>query len=163
MLAATLAALSLAVASPTASNLPKQGILAPGKSLAGVSLGATKAEVRKRWGGNFRICTVCALPTWLYTYRGSAPVGAAVSFRNGRAAAVFTLGAPLGWRTTEGLVVGGLIDDVDALYGQGLAWRRCIGYGAVSMRKGAVVTSIYTAGDVVYGFALTRPSEPVCQ
>ena len=38
----------------------------------------------------------------------------------------------------------------------------CIGYGAMSMRTGQAVTSIYTTGEAVYGFALSRPSEPVC-
>jgi len=37
-----------------------------------------------------------------------------------------------------------------------------IGYGALTMRTGTAVTAIYTTGESVYGFALTRPSEPVC-
>ena len=36
-------------------------------------------------------------------------------------------------------------------------------YGAVSIRRPGVVASIYTYGDSVYGFALTLPTEPVCQ
>ena len=35
--------------------------------------------------------------------------------------------------------------------------------GALSSRGPTAVTSIYTYGESVYGFALTRPSEPVCQ
>jgi hypothetical protein len=31
------------------------------------------------------------------------------------------------------------------------------------MRKGNLVTSIYTTGQVVYGFALTASAEPICQ
>jgi len=38
----------------------------------------------------------------------------------------------------------------------------CIGYGAMTMRTNAAVTSIYTTGQAVYGFALSRPNEPVC-
>ena len=44
-----------------------------------------------------------------------------------------------------------------------LRWTACTGYGALSMRKPRVVTSIYTNGEAVYGFALTAPTEPVCQ
>ena len=36
-------------------------------------------------------------------------------------------------------------------------------YRALSMRRPGVVTSIYAAGESVYGFALTRPGEPICQ
>jgi hypothetical protein len=31
------------------------------------------------------------------------------------------------------------------------------------MSRTNVVTSIYATGDSVYGFALTRPGEPVCR
>jgi hypothetical protein len=31
------------------------------------------------------------------------------------------------------------------------------------MRRGNIVTSIYTTGQVVYGFALTAPKISVCQ
>ena len=36
-------------------------------------------------------------------------------------------------------------------------------HGAMSMRKGNPVTSIYTTGQAVYGFALTARAEPICQ
>jgi hypothetical protein len=155
-------ALSLSGGSTASAALPKQGVLAPHRSLAGVRLGDTQAAVRARWGRSYRLCTVCARPTWMYTYRTGSPVGAAVTFRGGRVAAVFTLGSPLGWRTTKGLAVGDDSDTVDDVYGR-LTWHRCLGYGALSMRRGSVVTSIYTEGEKVYGFALTRPGEPVCQ
>jgi hypothetical protein len=86
----------------------------------------------------------------------------AVSFRRGHVVAVFTLGTPFGWRTTKGVRLGDPAVKVQATYGR-LAWTRCIGYGALSVRGRGVVTSIYTYGDLVYGFALTRPGEPVCQ
>ena len=80
-----------------------------------------------------------------------------------RVTAVFTLGAPIGWRTAQGLRVGEELTRVDDVYGSDLGWSRCIGYGAMTMRATGVVTSIYTAGETVYGFALTRPGQPVCQ
>lgn len=141
---------------------PAQGVLVPGKSLGGIALGDTQAAVRAKWGDRNTVCTVCRRPTWLYSYRGRATSGAAVSFRNGRVSAVFTLGVPRGWRTNRGVVLGDPATKVHSVYGT-LPWSRCIGYGAVSIRRSGAVASIYTYGDSVYGFALTLPSEPVCQ
>jgi len=139
-------------------------VLVPGTSLAGVRLGATKAAVRASWGGGYSVCDVCAERTWFFTYERTTgePLGAGVSFRHGRASAIFTLGAPAGWRTREGLRLGDGIERVQALYG-GLVWKACIGYQALTMRRPGVVTSIYASGESVYGFALTRPGEPICR
>ena len=151
--------LVLLVSSPA---LPDQGVLTPGESLGGVQLGDTRASVTKRWGSRHTLCAVCTQFTWLYSYRGRGPEGAAVSFRNGRVSAVFTLGVPRGWRTSRGVALGDPAEKVQAVYGR-LPWSRCIGYGALSIRRPGGVASIYTFGESVYGFALTRPSEPVCQ
>ena len=150
--------LTLLVSTPA---LPAQGVLAPGKHLGGIELGDTQREVRARWGSRYTLCAVCKRPTWLYTYRSGA-AGAAVSFRSGRVSAVFTLGVPRGWRTSRGVALGDPAEKVLRVYGA-LPWSRCIGYGAVSIRRPGVVSSIYTFGESVYGFALTLPSEPVCQ
>lgn len=152
-----------APATPVATAaLPAKGVLAPGQSLGGVRLGDTVAVVKRRWGSRYELCRVCARTTWMYTYRTGRLSGVAVSFRSGRVSAIFTLGAPRGWRTPQGLALGDPTAAALHLY-RGLAWNRCIGYGALSMRRPGVVTSIYTFGESVYGFALTRPSEPVCQ
>jgi hypothetical protein len=166
MLTVTLA-LTLLVSAPasadaTAAGLPLRGVLAPGLSLGGVRLGDTAASVRARWGLRFTRCAVCRRTTWLYTYPSGGPRGAAVSFKSGRVAAVFTLGVPNGWRTTRGVVLGDPVEKVQSVYGR-LPWSRCIGYGAVSIRGTGSVSSIYTFGESVYGFALTLPGEPVCQ
>jgi hypothetical protein len=165
-------ALALALAlpgshtAPTASTVtatvPTKGVLAPGRSLGGIRLGDTVAVVQRRWGRTYSLCRVCARTTWMYTYRTGRLSGVAVSFRSGRVSAIFTLGAPRGWRTPQGLALGDPTAAALQLY-RGMAWNRCIGYGALSMRRPGVVTSIYTFGESVYGFALTRPSEPVCQ
>ena len=76
--------------------------------------------------------------------------------------AVFTLGSPPGWKTAQGVPVGGQVDDVTRVYGN-LDWSVCIGYGAMSMRTAKAVTSIYTTGESIYGFAITAPGTPVCQ
>jgi hypothetical protein len=157
VLALTLA-LTLLVSAPA---LPAEGVLAPGKHLGGVQLGDTQAEVVARWGSRYTRCAVCPRTTWLFTYR-SRTAGAAVSFRRGKVAAVFTLGVPRGWHTSKGVALGDPAEKVLAVYGK-LPWRRCLGYGAVSIRTAGAVSSIYTFGESVYGFALTAPSEPVCQ
>jgi hypothetical protein len=151
--------LTLLVSTPA---LPAQGVLAPGRHLGGVELGDTPREVRARWGSRYTLCGVCRRTTWLYTYRAGNPAGAAVSFRSNRVSAVFTLGVPRGWRTSRGVALGDPAEKVLRVYGA-LPWSRCIGYGAVSIRRPGVVSSIYTFGESVYGFALTLPSEPVCQ
>ena len=144
-------------------GLPLHGVLAPGVSLAGVHIGDTTAKVKSVWGKNYKLCPDCKGIYWYFIYTRGEPLGAAVKFsKAGRVVAVFTLGAPSGWRTSEGLGMGEQIDKVLRLYGQ-VGWHACIGYGAMSMRNRTTVTSIYTTGAAVYGFALTAPAEPVCQ
>jgi len=146
-----------------ATALPPRGILHPGKSLAGVKLGDTMARVKQLWGSDYKVCQgkQCPYPTWYYIYPKGEPLGASVRFRNGRVVTIFTLGSPIGWRTAEGLIIGEQVDRITQLYGK-LTWNVCIGYGAMTMRTNAAVTSIYTTGQAVYGFALSRPNEPVC-
>lgn len=165
--AAALAACALAGGAAAAGALPRPGELprtatfVPGVGLAGIRLGDTAAQVRAAWGGSFRRCGECAKTSWYYTFPDE-PVGGAVVFRQGRVAAVFTLGSVFGWRTREGLRVGEPIERLVDLYPRMTA-RGCAGYSAFSSRSGDAVSSIYVDGEVVYGFALTRPSEPVCQ
>ncbi len=161
-----LLALVLALVTPPKrpAGLPLQGVLVPGRSLGGVRLGDTQAAVRARWGADFRVCGSCADQTWFFDFgeRRPDPVGAAVVFRRGRVVGVFTLGAPLGWRTASGVRVDEDVRRATAVYDR-LRWRSCIGYSALTMRNGRAVTSIYASGDVIYGFALGVPSEPVCR
>jgi hypothetical protein len=149
-------------ADAAAAALPRQGVLVHGESLAGVELGDTADDVRGLWGHNFTVCANCSETTWFYVYPTGDPFGAAVKFRDGRVTAVFTLGAPTGWRDDEGVRVGQLLEPQEPGEGDE-TWRGCLGYGAKSTREGAAVSSVLTQGLAVYGFALTRPSEPVCQ
>jgi hypothetical protein len=170
---AALAVLILAVAlvpqalgAPTRADgtaLPARGILHPGQSLAGVKLGDSMARVRQIWGHNYKVCQgkQCPYPTWYYIYPKGEPLGASVRFRNGKVVTIFTLGSPIGWRTAEGLIIGEQVDRIAQLYGK-LTWNVCIGYGAMTMRTNTAITSIYTTGESVYGFALSRPNEPIC-
>src|SRR5262245_62612192 len=99
----------------TTGALPTRGVLVVGKSLAGISLGATQATVKQRWGSRYVNCTKspCTDPTWLYFYPSGEPVGAGVRFRNNKAVAIFTLGATPGWKSTEGIKIG---DHINTLY-----------------------------------------------
>jgi hypothetical protein len=152
----------------TSQALPPVGILTPGVSLGGLQLGDTQAQVIKRWGNAYALCpdSQCkgADVVWLFVYSHGEPLSGAVRFSKlGRVVAVFTLGSPAGWKTHEGLQIGQAVDDAYRIYGQNLAWSACVGYGAISMRNARAVTSIYTTGDNIYGFAITAPGTPICQ
>jgi hypothetical protein len=140
--------------------LPKKGVLVPGRSLAGVKLGDSAETVRRLWGQRFVVCRTCEPMTWFYLYSTGDPVGAGVTFRRGEVTAVFTLGMTLGWRSAGGVRVGQLLD-TNGPDGSG-RWSSCTGFGVRSHPTGRAVTSILTLGPAVYGFSLTRPSEPVC-
>jgi hypothetical protein len=155
MLAPLLAALVLAHPA-----VPRQALLVPGKSLAGVRLGDTQASVERRFGAS-RACATCSQAVSIYRRADGVPA-LAVAYRRGHVSAVTTLGGQIGWRTPEGLIVGQGIDRIREVYGT-LTWRLCVGYSALSMRRASSVTTIYTTGDVVYGFGLSLPGEPVCR
>src|SRR5262245_64789264 len=123
----------------------------------------TVKQVTDLWGKNYKVCPRqhCSYPTWYYIYPKGEPLGVSVRFRQNRVVTIFTLGSPTGWRTAEGLLIGEQVDRINELYGK-LTWSVCIGYGAMSMRTSEAVTSIYTTGEAVYGFALSRPAEPIC-
>ena len=158
-----------AVAAPAGQNratgaLPTRGILVVGKSLAGISLGATQTTVKTRWGSRYVNCikSPCSDPTWLYFYPTGEPVGAGVRFRNNKAVAVFTLGATPGWKSTEGIKIADPASKVYDFYGNP-KYTKCIGYEALSLTRNGVTTSFYLTSGVVYGFAITSPGVPVCQ
>jgi hypothetical protein len=140
---------------------PVNGILVRGKSLGGVQLGESASAVRALWGSDYTI-----LPgqptTWLYMSPTGAPFGAGVSFRHRAVTAVFTLGGIAGWRTNDGLRTRQLLTSFNDP-GPSTTQTACIGYGAVSTRSGGAVTSIFMQGQAIYGFALTRPYEPICR
>jgi hypothetical protein len=167
---ATLAALALAAAAATAwpasapaapAALPSAGILVPGRSLGGISLGMTKAQVRDRWGARFGRCRHCASETWYFTYRPFEPQGAGVVFRRGRVVQVFTIWQPEGWRTSKGLVLGAAEAEVTRLYGT-LLRRRCIRYTAFVVSDRKVQTVVYVFDGEVWGFGLTQPGSSPC-
>jgi hypothetical protein len=139
---------------------PVSGILVRGKSLGGVKLGESASAVRALWGSDYTVLP--GVPTtWLYWSPTGDPFGAGVSFRHRVVTAVFTVGGIAGWRSTDGLRTRQLLAQFNDP-GPSATQTACIGYGAVSTRSGSAVTSIFMQGNAVYGFGLTRPSEPVC-
>jgi hypothetical protein len=143
------------------TGLPQHGTLVPGRTLAGVGLGDSAASVALRLGRSSP-CGVCERPTRLFL--NDKLVGLAVTYgESGRVVAVFTLGAPQGWRTASGPALGQPLQVILELYGEAVRGTQCVGYIAWSMRSRNVVTSFYSDGDAVYGFALTLPGEDVCQ
>jgi hypothetical protein len=150
-----------------AANFPTRGVFVADKSLAGVHIGDTQAKVKAAWGGRYRVCDpgICAkYQTWLYQYSTGEGLGAAVVFEKGIVTAVFTLGSPDGWKTDKGLKMGDIVNQIYDYYSTPIT-TKCLGYDALSIRdsKTKIVTSFYASSGYVYGFALTGPTQPICQ
>jgi hypothetical protein len=158
---ALLAALVLAAAAAAAP--PRKGVFVPGKSLGGLRLGMTPAQVKAAWGSDYGRCRGCPQPTWYYTYRRYHPHGAAVQFRRGRVQAIFTLWAPAGWRTTRGLYVGDNVTHLQSLYGT-LTRADCPGnYYGLTMPSPKGVSVFYVVNEKIFGFALLSFRAAVCR
>ncbi len=154
MIAAAVAALALA--------LPQHGVVVPGKSFGGLSLGATAAQVKSTWGTRFGTCRGCADTTWYFTYKPFEPEGAGISFRAGAAVAFFTIWSPPGWQTDRGLRVGDPAERVTELYGA-LPRVECGTYSAIVLRTGRTATQFYLYQGEVWGFGLTPAGAQACR
>ena len=152
----------LALTTPALAAPPPSGTLVPGRSLGGIELGATKAEVERRWGRAYGVCRGCERLTWYFNYYAVQPRGAGVELRDGRVAAVFTLYQPLGWRTGRGLALNDPVARVTELYGA-LFRRECVGYYALTMRHGRTTTAFYVLDERLWGFGLLGPGGPICR
>jgi hypothetical protein len=144
-----------------ALSLPQHGVVVPGKTFAGLRLGATAADVRAAWGPWFGRCRNCARPTWYFTYKKFEPQGAGVAFRDGAASAFFTTWSPPGWRTNRGLTIGDPAARVTELYGV-LPRIECGTYVALVLRRGRADTQFYLYREQVWGFGLSRAGAPPC-
>jgi hypothetical protein len=142
--------------------LPQPGVLAPGKSLGGVRLGATPAQVERAWGRFHGTCRGCARPTWYFTYARFDRHGASVEFQGRRVVAVYTLWQPSGWRTSRGLALGATASQISATYGA-LPRLRCRTYLAYTQTRRQSVTAFYVVSDTLWGFGLMRPRVPACR
>jgi hypothetical protein len=156
------AALAAAFSALALAGPPQAGVLVPGRSLGGLHLGMTAAQVRAAWGPRFGACRGCANPTWYYTYKPFLPQGAGIEFRNGRAAAIFTLWSPTGWRTTRSLAIGDPEARVTQLYGT-LPRIRCGSYAALVESKAGTRTAFAIVDGKVWGFAISLAAVPACR
>ena len=191
VLSAVLALVSHSASTPShAANFPSKGNVVPGQTIGGIGLGMSELQVKQRWGHNYSVCTTCGGRNliWLYEYQGGEPLGAAVKFNipntasstsksskttskaavaaaaaaaTAKVVAVFTLGSPLGWGV-KGAMMFDPVSNVYNIFGNpGTA--NCVGYTALTIRIGANTMSFYSASGVIYGFALTAPSQSPCQ
>jgi hypothetical protein len=162
MRALLVASAALLVTASAAAAPPRAGIVVPGKSLGGLALGATRAEVRTAWGPGFGICRDCRQQTWYFNLRRFEPQGAGVAFRRGRVVALFTLWSPRGWHTDRGLQIGDPAARIAGLYGP-LLRTNCGTYAVLRLRSGRTATSFYVVDEQVWGFGLSRLAEPACR
>jgi hypothetical protein len=161
MIAAIVAILA-AGAGAAAADPPDAGVLVLGRSLGGVGLGMTVGQVEARWGHASRRCRSCPRPTLLFNSVPFRPEGAAVELAAGRVSAVYTLWAPAGWHTAEGVQVGESATEATAVYGP-LGRVRCKGYYGLTIRSAHAVNVVYVVGTDVWGLGLLRRGANVCR
>jgi hypothetical protein len=160
-LLALVAAAALAAA-PAALALPRAGVLVPGRSLAGVRLGETAAQVRTSLGPRYGVCRGCGAATWYFTYRPFSRAGLAVELAHGRVTAVYTLWKPAGWRGPRGLRLGAVEAQVTTLDGP-LIPIVCTSYDALTRDSASARTVYYVVDGKLWGFGLLRPHANPCR
>jgi hypothetical protein len=149
------------IAAAVALAAPQHGVLVPGRTLGGVPLGATPAQVTRTWGARHGVCRSCPVKTWYFTFAPFTEQGVAVAFRGNKAVAIYTLSSPE-WKTSRGLALGDPEADVFPLY-RPLDHLLCTGYDAWTLTTKEAVTAFYVYGGAIWGFGLLRPRESVCR
>ena len=154
---------ALAFTASAGAAPPAAGLVVPGRSLGGLTLGATPAQVSAKWGTRFGRCRDCRDETRYFNYRRFEPQGAGVTFRHGRAVALFTLWSPPDWRTNRGLAIGDPAARVAGIYGPALLRTTCTTYYALTLPRRRTTTAIYVFDNQVWGFALLGPGQRICR
>lgn len=143
-------------------TFPQEGVLVPGRTLAGIELGATERAVRRAWGPTVGVCRGCPRRTLYLTRAPFEAAGVGAEFARGRAVALYTVGKPSGWRTGRGVGLGATeLELVDAH--RNTFRTECGHYSALSLRRGRVVTVFWVRDGELWGFGLQRPSIPLCR
>ena len=159
LLVALAATLALA---PAGLALPRPGLLVPARSLGGVHLGETGAQVRASLGRRYGTCRGCAATTWYFTYRPFSRSGLAVELAHGRVSAVYTVWKPKGWRDPHGLQLGTVEAQVTSVAGP-LIPIVCTSYDALTRDSVKARTVYYVVNGKLWGFGLLRPHADPCR
>jgi len=160
---ALLCALLCATAASASAALPRHGLLVPGRSLGGVHIGETAADVQATLGRRYGVCRGCRTTTWYFTYRPFTRQGLAVELARGRVSAVYTLWRPSGWSAPQGLRFGAVEAQVTTLAGP-LIVLACMGYDALTRDSAADVRTVYYVVDgKLWGFGLMPAHASPCR
>ena len=155
-------ALALAATVAATGSLPHNGVLVPERSLGGVQLAETTAEVRAQLGTFYGACDGCARPTWYFTYKQFTHDGLAVELQGGRVSAVYTVWRPHGWRTRAGLQLGAVEAQVTKLASP-VTPVQCPSYTALVHDEHGVRTVYYILDGKLWGFGLMRTQASPCR
>jgi hypothetical protein len=155
-------ALALAATVAATGSLPHNGVLVPGRSLGGVRLGDTAAEVRTQLGAFYGRCDGCTQPTWYFTYRRFTHPGLAVELQGGRVSAVYTMWQPHGWRTPAGVQLGAVEGQVTKLASP-VTPLQCPAYTALVHDAHGVRTVYYILDGKLWGFGLMHTRTSPCR
>lgn len=155
-------ALALAATVAATGALPHNGVLVPGRSLGGVQLGETTAQVRSQLGTFYGACDGCARPTWYFTYTQFTHAGLAVELQGGRVSAVYTVWRPRGWRTPGGLQLGAVEAQVTKLASP-VTPLQCPAYTALVHDEHGVRTVYYILDGKLWGFGLMHTRASPCR
>ena len=159
---AILLAVLLFVAAPAAAAPPRAGTLLPGRTLGGIRLGETSAQVRAALGDRYGVCRGCKMTTWYFTYRPFTREGLGVELTRNRVSAVYTLWQPSGWSAPKGLFIGAIEAQVTTLAGP-LVVLTCSGYEAFTKDTSDVQTAYYIVDGKLWGFGLMRAHTNPCR
>jgi hypothetical protein len=140
---------------------PDAGVFVPGRSLGGVTLGSSLEDVVAAWGRAYGRCRGCAAETLYFNRFAFRPEGAGVELVRGRVVAVFTLWAPPGWRTAQGLAIDEPSLRLQATY-RALRRSPCRGYDAFVLPGSRARSVVYVVDGDVWGFALLTRGHAVC-
>jgi hypothetical protein len=159
---AILLAVLLCAAAPAAAAPPRAGTLVPGRSLGGIRLGETAAQLRAALGDRYGVCRGCKTTTWYFTYRPFARQGLAVELTRNRVSAVYTVWQPSGWSAPKGLFIGAIEAQVTTLAGP-LVVLTCAGYEAFTKDTNGAQTAYYIVDGKLWGFGLMRAHTNPCR
>ena len=144
---------ALILAAPAAAELPKAGVLVPGRSLGGD--GAL--------GRFYGTCTAgCRRRTWYFTYGPFTRRGLAVEFTRGRVSGLYTVWRPAGWHGTNKLRLGSKPLAVHVLVGPTRSVT-CGSYEALVRDTARARTAYYLYAGRLWGFGLFRRGAAPCR